>query len=74
MCFVHYVEETCFKMSFMFFVNVKIRRGGDVAQSVERRTGMPMTQVRFPVRQGIFLVESTFSADSSTVSIHPGMH
>ena len=38
--------------------------GGDVAQLVERPTGTPLRQVRFPVRQGIFLPESTFSADS----------
>ena len=34
------------------------------------RTDTPPTQVRFPVRQGIFLPESTFSADSLTVFAH----
>ena len=43
----------------------------DVAQLVERWTGTPLRQVWFPVRPGIFLPESTFSADSFTVSIHP---
>ena len=48
-------------------VSVIIDLDGDVAQLVERRTG------RFdsPVRQGIFLPESTFGADSLTVSVHP---
>ena len=40
--------------------------GGDVAQLVERRTGAPLTQVRFPDAAR----ESTFSADSSTVFVH----
>ena len=44
-------------------------RGGGVAQSVEHRTGTPPTQIR--LRQGIFLPESTFSADSLTMSVHP---
>ena len=41
--------------------NVTLQWGWDVAQSVEHRTGTPPTQVRFPVRKGIFLPESTFS-------------
>ena len=32
---------------------------------------MLLTHVRFPVQQGIFLPESTFSADSFMVSVHP---
>ena len=45
--------------------------GRDVAQSVEHQTSMLLTQVRFPGPREIFLPESTFSADSLTVSIHP---
>ena len=48
-------------------------RGGDVAQLV-RASDQHATDDRFfnsPVRQGIFLAESTFSADSLTVSVHP---
>ena len=54
-------------------VAVSLGLDGDVAQLVERRTGTPLTQVRFPgaVRQGIFLPESTFSADFLTVSVQP---
>ena len=47
------------------------RGGGDVAQLVERRTSTPLRQVRFPLRRRIFLPESTFVADSLTVSAHP---
>ena len=46
-------------------------KGGGVAQLVKRRSGKLLTQVRFPGAQGIFLPESTFSADSLTVSVHP---
>ena len=42
---------------------------GGYSSLVERRTGMPPTQVPFPCAQGIFLLESTFSADSLTVSV-----
>ena len=44
--------------------------GEDAAQSAERRTGTPWVTFDSPVRQGIFLPESTFSADSLTVSVH----
>ena len=45
---------------------------GDVAQLAEHRTGTPPTQVRFPGAARDFLPESTFSADSLTVSTpHP---
>ena len=46
--------------------------GGDVAQLVEHRTGTLSTQVRFPTaaRDFSFRSESTFSADSSAVSVH----
>ena len=46
---------------------------GGVAQLVERRTGTLLTQVRFPgaARDFYLLQESTFSADSLTVSVHP---
>ena len=41
--------------------------GGDVAQLVERGIGTLLTHgFDSPVRQGIFLPESTFSADSLT--------
>ena len=43
--------------------------GGDVAQLVERRTGTPLRQVQFPgAARDFFPPESTFSADSLTVS------
>ena len=45
--------------------------GGGVAQLVEHRTGTPLRQVRFPGAARNFLLESTFSADSLTVSVHP---
>ena len=45
--------------------------GRDVAQLVERRTGTPLKQVRCLVRQEVFLPQSTFSADSFTVSVQP---
>ena len=53
-------------------VDDQLVTGGDVAQFVQYRTGTLPTQVRFPGadRQGIFLQKSTFSADSSTVSVH----
>ena len=46
---------------------------GGVAQLVERRTGTLLTLVRFPgaARDFCLLQESTFSADSLTVSVHP---
>ena len=44
-------------------------RDGDVAQLVERRTGTP--EADSPVRQGLFLPVSAFSADSLTVPVHP---
>ena len=34
-------------------------------------TSTPLTKVWFPVWKGIFLPQSTFSADSLTVSVHP---
>ena len=45
--------------------------GGDVAQSVERRTGTPLAQIRFPWQREICLPVSTFSVDSLTASVHP---
>ena len=46
--------------------------GRDVAQLVEHRTTTPPTQVRFPgAARDFFLPESTFSADSLTVSVRP---
>ena len=45
--------------------------GGDVAQLGEHRTNMPLMQVQFPGVARDFLPESTFSADSCMVSIHP---
>ena len=45
---------------------------GDVAQLVERRTGTPLRQVRFPgAARDFFLPESTFSADSLLLSVLP---
>ena len=44
---------------------------GGVAQLVERRTGTPLRQVRLPVRQKILHPQSTFSADSLTLFLHP---
>ena len=45
---------------------------GDGLSWIERRTDTQPTQVRFPgAAQGIFLLESTFSADSLTVSVYP---
>ena len=44
---------------------------GEEAQLVECRTGTPLKQFHSPVRQGIFLPKSSFSADSVTVSVHP---
>ena len=47
-------------------------RGRDVAQLGERRTGTTLRQVRFPRCGKRFLLqESTFSAGSLTVSVHP---
>ena len=43
----------------------------DVAQLIEYRTGTLPTQVRFPGAARDFLPESTFGADSLTVSVHP---
>ena len=49
--------------------------GGDVVQLVGHRTGTSPTQVRFPgVARDFFLLESSFSADSPTVSAHPQVH
>ena len=45
--------------------------GGDVAQLVDHRTGTLPTQVRFPGAARSFLLESTSSADSLTVSVKP---
>ena len=56
----------------------KLIGDGDLAQLVERSTGTPLIQVRFPGRQGFFLPESTFSADSygvhTTTSINTCAH
>ena len=50
----------------------RVNFGGNVAQLVEHLTGTPPTQVRFPgAARDFFLLESTFSADSLTVSVHP---
>ena len=44
----------------------------DVAHLVERRTSTPLTLVRFPgAARDFFFPESTFIADSPTVSVHP---
>ena len=43
----------------------------DVAQLVEHQTSMQLGQVKSPVQQEIFLSESTFSADSLSVSAKP---
>ena len=56
----------------MGFPLLILGRGGDVARFVERRTAKPLRQVRFPgVARDFFLQESTFSADSLTVSVYP---
>ena len=44
---------------------------GDVAQLVERRTGTPLRQVRFPGTARVSLPESTLSVESLTVSVKP---
>ena len=44
---------------------------------LKHRTGTPPTWVQWfdsPVRQGIFLLELTFSADSLTVSVYSFAH
>ena len=47
-----------------------ICRGGDVAQLAERRTGRPLTQVRFPAAaRDMLFPESTFSVDSLNVPV-----
>ena len=45
---------------------------GEVAQLVEHRSDTPLTLVRFPSfgKGFFFFPESTFSADSLTVSVH----
>ena len=45
-------------------------RGWGIAQLVERRTGTPLRQVRFPGAARDF----SFDADSLTVSAHPRRH
>ena len=50
---------------------VEIETGGDVAQLTECWTDTPLTQVRFPGAARDFSPESTFSADSLAVSVHP---
>ena len=46
--------------------------GWDVAQLVEHQTFMPLMQVQFPgAARDFFSQESTFSADSLLVSLHP---
>ena len=45
---------------------------GDVAQLVERRTGTPLRQVRFPCAARDFSPEVSFQlADSLAVSVQP---
>ena len=44
--------------------------GVDIAQLVERRTGTLLKQVRFSGAAKELLPESTFSADSLTMSVH----
>ena len=46
---------------------------GDVAQLVEHRISVLLTQVQFPAAARDFLPESAFSADSLTVSVYPCM-
>ena len=50
---------------------VETETGGDVAQLTECWTDTPLTQVRFPGAARDFSPESTFSADSPAVSVHP---
>ena len=45
--------------------------GGDVVQLVEHRIGKPLMQVRVPEAARNFFSQSTFSADSLTVLVHP---
>ena len=45
--------------------------GTAIAQLVHRPTEEPGAILRPPVRQGMFLPESAFSADSLTVSVQP---
>ena len=43
--------------------------GAGTAERLTEKPGAVLTRVRGPVRQGIFLLESAFSADSLTVSV-----
>ena len=52
------------------FVERKAHWGGNIAQLVEHRASTLLRQFNSLVWQGIFLPESTFSADSLTVSVH----
>ena len=52
-------------------LSTEVKRGEDVAQLIEHRTGTPLTRFHSPVRQGNSLPEPTFSADSLAVSVHP---
>ena len=56
-------------MSHMWSWHENAPCGRDVAQLVKRRTGTPLRQVWFPGAARDFLPESTFSADSLTVSV-----
>ena len=58
-------------LAVTLILKITDKLSGDVAQSVERRAGTPLHRFDSPVRQGIFLLASTFNADSLTVSVHP---
>ena len=53
-------------------VKEKLARGGDVAQLVERRTGTPLTQLRFPRGRTGFFSQGQLSLQILLrVSVHP---
>ena len=56
-----------FLMSGLSHINDRLAARGEVVQLVERRT----RRFDSSVRQGSFLPESAFSADSLTMSVHP---
>ena len=74
MCICEGVVATRLRMCMYVCIEPECVSGAGSAQLVERLTEKPgavLTRVRGPVRQGIFLSESTFSADSLTVSVQP---
>ena len=61
-----------FEMQVIKYVGLSIPSSGDVAQLVQRQTGTPLTQVRFPSEERDFSPKVNFQCRLSyCASVHP---